>query len=46
MQRLVKIITGIDPRRTVNPDEAVSLGAAVMAGILDGDVTDMQVMHE
>jgi hypothetical protein len=44
VQRLVKIITGIDPRRTVNPDEAVSLGAAVMAGILDGDITDMQVM--
>ena len=46
VQRLVKIITGIDPRRTVNPDEAVSLGAAVMAGILDGDVTDMQVIYE
>jgi hypothetical protein len=35
--RLVKIITGIEPKKTVNPDEAVSLGAAVMAGILDGE---------
>ena len=28
----------------VNPDEAVSLGAAVLAGILDGDITNMSVM--
>jgi molecular chaperone DnaK len=39
--RLVRTITGVDPRRTVNPDEAVSLGAAVMAGILDGSVKNM-----
>lgn len=44
VQRLVRTVTGVDPRRTVNPDEAVSLGAAVMAGILDGDITDMQVL--
>ena len=32
VQRLVKIITGVDPRRTVNPDEAVSLGAIKFTG--------------
>jgi molecular chaperone DnaK (HSP70) len=32
VQRLVKIITGIDPRRTVNPDEAVSLGTVKPTG--------------
>jgi hypothetical protein len=44
VQRLVHGVTGVQPRQTVNPDEAVSLGAAVMAGIMDGDITDMQVM--
>lgn len=44
ISRLIQRTTGIVPRRTVNPDEAVSLGAAVMAGILDGDITNMQVM--
>jgi heat shock 70kDa protein 1/2/6/8 len=45
VQRLVRTITGITPKQSVNVDEAVSLGAAVMAGILDGDITDMQVMN-
>jgi len=44
VQALVRTITGIDPKRSVNPDEAVSLGAAVLAGILDGDIKDMNVM--
>ncbi len=44
VQRLVQTITGVEARRTVHPDEAVSLGAAVMAGILDGDIDDMQVL--
>lgn len=42
--RLVKVITGITPRRTVNPDEAVCIGAGIQAGILDGEIKDMQVM--
>eukprot|EP01038_Epipyxis_sp_PR26KG_P005723 gene5723-7906_t len=42
--KLVKVITGIDPKRTVNPDEAVCLGAGILAGILDGDIKNMQVM--
>ena len=41
---MVQIITGKEPRFTVNPDEAVSLGAAVMAGIMDGTVQGMQVL--
>jgi hypothetical protein len=42
--RLVRLVFGINPRFTVNPDEAISLGAAVLAGILDGDIEGMQVM--
>jgi hypothetical protein len=35
--RLVAALTGVVPRRTVNPDEAVALGCAVHVGVLDGD---------
>jgi hypothetical protein len=42
--RLVRLVFGINPKFTVNPDEAISLGAAVLAGILDGDIEGMQVM--
>jgi molecular chaperone DnaK (HSP70) len=34
--RLLAAITGVVPQKTVNPDEAVALGCAVHAGILDG----------
>ena len=44
IRKMVQIITGKEPRFTVNPDEAVSLGAAVMAGIMDGTVQGMQVL--
>lgn len=44
VQKLVRVVTGIEPRRSVNPDEAVSLGAALMGGILDGTVTNMNVV--
>lgn len=44
VQRLISMLTGLIPRQTVNPDEAVSLGAAIMAGIIDGEVSDMKVM--
>lgn len=44
IRRLVRVVTGVDPKMTVNPDEAVSLGAAVLAGILDGEIKDMNVM--
>ncbi len=42
--RIVKQLTGLPPRRTVDPDEAVALGAAVMAGVLDGTVEDLRVV--
>lgn len=34
--RLLAALTGLVPQRTVNPDEAVALGCAVHAGVLDG----------
>jgi molecular chaperone DnaK (HSP70) len=39
------ILTGVTPKRTVNPDEAVALGAAIQVGILDGDerLSNLQV---
>ena len=42
--KLVRTITGVDPQRSVNPDLAVCLGAGVQAGILDGTISNMQVM--
>ncbi|KAI2492621.1 ATP binding protein [Fragilaria crotonensis] len=35
--RLLSALTGVVPQRTVNPDEAVALGCAVQAGVLDGN---------
>lgn len=34
--RLLAAVTGVVPQKTVNPDEAVALGCAVHAGVLDG----------
>ena len=44
--RLLAAITGVVPKRTVNPDEAVALGCAVQVGILDGDpdLENLQVL--
>ena len=44
IQRLLRTVTGIEPKSSVNPDEAVSLGAAVLAGIMDGEIKNMEVM--
>jgi molecular chaperone DnaK len=44
VQKLVKDITGKDPDRSVNPDEAVALGAAIQAGILKGEVKDVLLL--
>ena len=41
VQQLVSRITGKKPNLSVNPDEAVSIGAAYQGGILSGDVKDV-----
>ncbi|MCI7527443.1 MAG: molecular chaperone DnaK [Mollicutes bacterium] len=41
VQELVANITGKKPNLSVNPDEAVSIGAAYQGGILSGDVKDV-----
>ncbi|XAR55653.1 hypothetical protein NMG60_11035797 [Bertholletia excelsa] len=44
VQGLVKKLTGKEPNVTVNPDEVVALGAAVQAGVLAGDVSDIVLL--
>ena len=44
IQDKVKAIFGKEPNRSINPDEAVALGAAIQAGILQGDVTDILLL--
>ncbi|NQW23489.1 MAG: molecular chaperone DnaK [SAR202 cluster bacterium] len=40
----VKQVFGKEPNRSVNPDEAVALGAAIQAGVLSGDVNDIVLL--
>ncbi len=40
----VKALFGKEPNRSINPDEVVALGAAVQAGVLQGDVKDLLLL--
>jgi molecular chaperone DnaK len=40
----VKSIFGRDPAKSVNPDEAVAIGAAIQGGVLSGEVTDILLL--
>jgi len=44
VQSTVQDIFGRQPSRSVNPDEAVAVGAAVQGGVLAGDVTDVLLL--
>jgi molecular chaperone DnaK len=44
VQDKVKELFGREPRRDVNPDEAVAVGAAIQGGVLQGDVKDVLLL--
>ncbi len=44
VQQLVKNFFGKEPRRDVNPDEAVAIGAAIQGGVLSGEVKDVLLL--
>nr|BET44829.1 MAG: molecular chaperone DnaK [Candidatus Aschnera chinzeii] len=44
VQKAVANFFGKDPRKDVNPDEAVAIGAAVQGGVLAGDVKDVLLL--
>ena len=44
VQERVREFFGKEPRRDVNPDEAVAIGASIQGGMLQGDVTDVLLL--
>ncbi|HJL79946.1 MAG: molecular chaperone DnaK [Gammaproteobacteria bacterium] len=44
VQDEVKSFFGVEPRKDVNPDEAVAIGAAIQGGVLSGDVKDVLLL--
>ncbi len=44
VQEVVKDFFGKEPNKGVNPDEVVAMGAAIQAGVLQGDVTDVLLL--
>jgi molecular chaperone DnaK len=44
VQQIVQDVFGKQPSKAVNPDEAVAIGAAIQAGVLAGDVTEVVLL--
>jgi len=44
VQKIVKDVFGKEPSKSVNPDEAVALGAAIQGGVLSGEVHDVLLL--
>src|SRR5438270_582864 len=44
VQEIVKQLFGKEPHKGVNPDEVVAVGAAIQAGVLQGDVKDVLLL--
>ncbi len=44
VQKLVKELTHKDPNLSINPDEVVAVGAAIQAGVLGGEVSDIVLL--
>ena len=44
VQQKVEDLVGQEPKKNVNPDEAVALGAAIQGGVLSGDVDDIVLL--
>ncbi len=44
VQQVVKEFFGKEPNKSVNPDEAVALGAAIQGGVISGDVKDILLL--
>jgi len=44
VQETVKQLFGKEPHKGVNPDEVVAIGAAIQAGVLQGDVKDVLLL--
>src|SRR6186713_271390 len=44
VQEIVKEMFGKEPNKSVNPDEVVAIGAAVQAGVLSGEKTDILLL--
>jgi molecular chaperone DnaK len=44
VRQIVKDLFGKEPNKSVNPDEAVALGAAVQAGIIGGEIEEQMVL--